>query len=74
MSRKLIETHPVSGYHGKGVKNSFLYVPHYNMPGLNTSLINNITNSDEASQYYSAPDHFNLPVPYIPFLEIESST
>lgn len=73
MSRKPIKTHPVSGSQGKGVKNSFCYLPHYNMPGLNTSLMCNITNNDEASQHYFASDHFNLPVPYVPFLEIESS-
>jgi len=73
MSGQPITTHPVSGYQGKGAKNSLCYIPHYYIPGLNTYAINTISNSDEAVQYYSAPDRFNLPVPYVAFLEIESS-
>jgi len=73
MSGKTITTHPVNGYQGKGAKNSFCYIPHYYMPGLNTYSMNTINSTDEAIQHYSAPDRFNLPVPYVAFLEIESS-
>lgn len=67
-------THPVDGYQGKGVKKSLCYIPHYCIPGLNTYSMNTISNSYEASQYYSAPLDFNLPVPYVTFLDIESSS
>lgn len=66
-------THPVFGCPGKGVRKSLCYVPHYCIPGLNTYSMNTISDSDEASQYYSAPHDFNLPVPYVTFLDIESS-
>lgn len=73
MSRKQINTHPVEGFKGKGLKHSFCLTPHYCMPGLSISLSSNINNTDEAIQYYSLPDRFNLPTPYVEFTEIESS-
>lgn len=73
MFRRSITSHPVNGYQGKGIKNSLCCIPHYHMPGLNTYAMSNVTNSDEASQYYSAPEFFSLPVPYVQFSEIESS-
>lgn len=66
-------THPVDGCQGKGVKKSLCYVPHYCIPGLNTYSMNTISDSDEAIQYYNVPDNFNLPVPYVTVLEVESS-
>lgn len=73
MSAKSMLTHPVEGCQGKGAKKCLCCVPHYCIPGLNTYLMNSISNSDDATQYYSAPDNFDLPVPYVTFLEIESS-
>jgi len=73
MSNKCILTHPVNGYDEKGSKHSSYTIPHYFMPGLNTYSMNNINNCDEAIQYYSTSDYFNLPVPYTVFSEVESS-
>jgi len=73
MSRNQITVHPVNGNEVKGAKNILTQVPHYYLPGLNTYLLSNIKNSNEAIQYYSTPDRFNLPVPCIVFADIESS-
>lgn len=68
-----MSTHPVNGFKGKGTKDSLRNMPHYCMPGLNISLTNTIDSSEEAIQYYSAPDRFSLPVPYVEFSETNSS-
>lgn len=65
--------HPVDGFKGKGAKKSLTRIPHFFIPGLNTCLMSNITNCDEAIEHYSKPDFFNLPVPFVKFSEIESS-
>lgn len=54
-------------------KNSLRYIPHYYLPGLHTYLMNDISTSDEAIQYYSVPETFGLPTPYVAFSEIKSS-
>lgn len=56
--------HPVDGHEGKGALNSLVLVPHYCLPGFNTYALSKVDNCDEAIQYYSSLDHFNLPVPY----------
>lgn len=73
MYRKPISTHPVDGFRENGAKGSLYCVPHNCMPGLNTYSISNINNSDEAVQYYSASNQFNLPTPYVTFSDIELS-
>jgi len=73
MSRNQITVHPVDGHQIKGAKNILTQVPHYNLPGLNTYLLSSIKNSNEAIQYYSTPDRFNLPVPCITLSDIEPS-
>jgi len=73
MSRNQIFVHPVDGHKVKGAKNILTHLPHYYLPGLNTYSLSSIKNSNEAIQYYSAPDHFNLPIPCITFSDIESS-
>ncbi|XP_060867146.1 uncharacterized protein LOC132942608 [Metopolophium dirhodum] len=72
MSRNQITVHPVDGNEVKGAKNILTQLPHYYLPGLNTYLLSNIKNSNEAIGYYSTPDRFNLPVPCIKFADIES--
>ncbi|XP_026814538.1 uncharacterized protein LOC113554763 [Rhopalosiphum maidis] len=71
MSRNQITVHPVDGHQEKGAKNILAHLPHYYLPGLNTYLLSNIKNSNEAIQYYSAPNRFNLPIPCITFTDIE---
>uniref|UniRef100_A0A2S2N6F1 Uncharacterized protein n=1 Tax=Schizaphis graminum TaxID=13262 RepID=A0A2S2N6F1_SCHGA len=71
MSRNQITIHPVDGHQEKGAKNILAHLPHYYLPGLNTYLLSNIKNSNEAIQYYSAPNRFNLPIPCITFTDIE---
>lgn len=66
-----IVTHPVYGFEDKG--HCLSNIPHYYLPGLNTHSLSTINNSQEAVQYYSVPDRFDLPQPYVPFSEIESS-
>lgn len=61
------------GCHGKSVKNSLRYIPHYYLPSLNTYFMNDINTSDEAIQYYSVPEIFDLPIPYVAFSEIKPS-
>lgn len=73
MSRHALYVHPVNGHPVKGAKQILSCLPHYDLPGLNTDLLNDIKNSDEAVQYYSAPNRFNLPVPCITFTDIQSS-
>lgn len=74
MTQKALMTHPVDGCQGKGSKNIFSSMPHYYMPGLNTYSMNSIDTTDKAVQYYSAPDQFSLPEPYIAFSETDTST
>lgn len=62
-------THPVYGVEDRG--NCLTHLPHYYMPGLNTYLLSTVNNSQDAVGYYSASDRFNLPLPYVPFLEVE---
>lgn len=77
MSRNPIKTHPVDGYTNNskldGNNKSIYCVPHNCMPGLNTYFISKINNINDAVQYYSVPNQFNLPMPYIPFSEIDLS-
>lgn len=61
-----------TGCHGRDTKNCLRYIPHYYLPNLNTYLMNDISTSDEAIQYYSVPESFDLPVPYVAFSEIQS--
>ncbi|VVC25674.1 Hypothetical protein CINCED_3A012380 [Cinara cedri] len=74
-SRNPIKTHPVDGYTDNsklyGTNKSIYCVPHKCMPGLNTYFISKINNINDAVQYYSVPNQFNLPMPYIPFSEID---
>jgi len=63
-----ITSHPVNNEARK-----LSIVPHYYMPGLNTYSMSNISKSDEAVQFYSEPDRFNLPFPYITLSDIDSS-
>lgn len=63
--------HPVYGVEDKG--NCLTHLPHYYMPGLNTYSLSTINNSQDAVEYYSASDRFNLPLPFVPFSDEESS-
>lgn len=73
MYRRQITTHPVDGFRENRSKRSLCCIPHNCMPGLNTYLISKINNSNEAIQYYSPSNQFNLPTPYIAFSDIDLS-
>ncbi|XP_050522151.1 uncharacterized protein LOC126894885 [Daktulosphaira vitifoliae] len=72
MANRIIYTHPVvNEYQKKGAKNNLRHVSHYCMPGLNIYTMNNISSKENATEFYTSPNRFTLPYPFVKPLETE---